>query len=282
MPNINKNIIKQAGAAVANATNKAAGLSTSTPEPGTVISAIQLVNGGRKIGPSDVAHFTESVRNKLLSLLVSMEPIQSGSGTPSPDNVRPINGRTGLNIYVSPTPNAADANTYAVDWTSEAGTVYGGTLNVVTGVLTVDRVCETITKDSAWSSFYTGTGNSSAGVYLLYYQNCKYVDGPASSNGAICSTGEEVPNYWAGPRQNESPGGLDMCFAYSSYGLVRFHRTDVANITDLNDFKAAFPDTQICYYLATPLTYQLTGTDIVTLVGDNYIWSDSGDVTITE
>lgn len=30
-------------------------------------------------------------------------------------------------------------NTYAVDWTSEAGTVYGGTVDVVTGVLTVDR-----------------------------------------------------------------------------------------------------------------------------------------------
>ena len=32
-----------------------------------------------------------------------------------------------------------NGNTYAVDWTSEAGTVYGGTLDVVTGVLTVDR-----------------------------------------------------------------------------------------------------------------------------------------------
>lgn len=32
-----------------------------------------------------------------------------------------------------------NGNTYAVDWTSEAGTVYGGTLDVVSGVLTVDR-----------------------------------------------------------------------------------------------------------------------------------------------
>ena len=55
MSNINKNIIKQAGAAVANATNKAAGLSAATPEPGTVISAIQLVNGGRSIGPAALA-----------------------------------------------------------------------------------------------------------------------------------------------------------------------------------------------------------------------------------
>lgn len=203
-----------------------------------------------------------------------------GTGPYSPySNICPISGRTGLSVYVSPTTAQADATTYAVDWTDEAGTVYGGTLDVVTGVLTVDRVCETITKDSAWLSFYTGTGNSSAGVYLEYYNNCKYVDGIHSRNGAISSTGEEAPNYWAGPRQNEVPAG-DMCFAYSSTGLLRFHRTDVANITDLNAFKAAFPDTQICYYLATPLTYLLTPQEVEALA-ENYMWSDVGQVTVT-
>lgn len=177
--------------------------------------------------------------------------------------------------------HAYTGTTYASDWTSPAGTVYGCTIDLVTGVLTVDRVCETITKDSAWTSFYTGTGNSSAGVYLQYYQNCKYVDGASSRNGAISSTGEEVPNYWTGARPNESPGGLDMCFAYSYSGLLRFHRTDVANITDLNAFKAAFPDTQICYYLATPLTYQLTQQEVVLLVGTNNIWSTGDSVSVT-
>ena len=32
----------------------------------------------------------------------------------------------------------------------------------------------------------------------------------------------------------------------------------------------------------TMTEYDITGQDIITLVGDNYIWSDSGDVTITE
>ena len=84
MANINKNIIMQAGAAVANAENKAAGLPAATPEPGSIISVIQLVNGGRTIGPDALAHFTESVRNKLLSLLVSMEPVQDFNGYDHP------------------------------------------------------------------------------------------------------------------------------------------------------------------------------------------------------
>ena len=196
-------------------------------------------------------------------------------------NICPISGRTGVSVYVGPTQDQQDATTYAVDWTSEAGTVYGGTLDVVTGVLTVDRVCETITKDSAWLSFYTGTGNSSAAVYLEYYQNCKYIDGSSSRNGAISSTGMEVPNYWVNARPNEDPGGEDMCFAYSYTGLLRFHRTDVANITDLNAFKAAFPDTQICYYLATPLTCQLTPQEIQAFVGTNNVWSTGDSVSVT-
>ena len=50
-------------------------------------------------------------------------------------NVCPLVGATGLSVYVSPTQDVADATTYAEDWTSQAGTVYGGSINVVTGTL---------------------------------------------------------------------------------------------------------------------------------------------------
>lgn len=55
-------------------------------------------------------------------------------------NICPISGLTGLSVYVSPTQDPDDATVYNVDWTTQAGTVYGGTVNVVTGVLTVDMV----------------------------------------------------------------------------------------------------------------------------------------------
>lgn len=259
MPNINKNIIMQAGAAVANATNKAAGLSASTPEPGTIISAIQLVNGGRTIGPAALAHFPESVRNKLLSLIVNMEPIQSGTGEPSPDNVRPISGRTGLNIYVSPTTNAADATTYAVDWTSQAGTVYGGTVDVVTGVLTVDSVYFT----DKWKN---GAGATSLGSYtkrsFTHAVKSKY---PNYVKTPICN----VANYKAQFTEDSLHFYVNSA---ETNNILVFLPNDTDGETDI----------QVCYELATPFTYQLTPQDIITLVGDNYIWSDSGDVTITE
>lgn len=66
---------------------------------------------------------------------VNMAPIQSGTGDPSPENVRPITGRTGANVYVSPTEDVADATTYAEDWTLQAGTVYAGSYEAVSGKL---------------------------------------------------------------------------------------------------------------------------------------------------
>lgn len=272
MPNINKNIIMQAGAAVANATNKAAGLSASTPEPGSIISAIQLVNGGRKIGPADVIHFTESVRNRLLSLLVSMEPIQSGSGTPAPDNVRPISGSTGLTIYVSPTHNVADATTYSVDWTTEAGTVCSGTLDVVTGVLTVDTVHFSFDGTENWSKSgtYKGSFYLNTGIPMKWLS-----DKNICSHAIVCNT-------------------FPVAYQFGKFGLDGAKKTNVniwlmpsgSSKQDWLDYLAAqalagTPVEMVCE-LATPVTYQLTGTDIVTLVGDNYIWSDIGNVTITE
>ena len=50
-------------------------------------------------------------------------------------NICPINGLTGLSVYVSPTQDQQDATTYAEDWTSQAGTVYGGRINIVSGSL---------------------------------------------------------------------------------------------------------------------------------------------------
>lgn len=267
----------QAGAAVANATNKAAGLSASTPEPGAIISAIQLVNGGRTIGPEALAHFTESVRNKLLSLLVSMEPIQSGAGDPSPDNVRPISGRTGLTIYVSPTPTAADATTYAVDWTSEAGTVYGGTLDVVTGVLTVDKRYITF---SSGAILYGNFGDDNAPLYYIDFPTA-----PAIKIAADSTDDSKLQcNYFT---YISTPSDVSMkdCEIRTRVRPTpdRFYfRWDSA--TDASSINAALANNplQVVADLQSPLTYQLTGTDIVTLVGDNYIWSDSGDVTITE
>ena len=156
--------------------------------------------------------------------------------------------------------------------------VYSGTYDFVSGVGVADYAIDTFSKDSGWYSFSTGTGNSSAVVNLS--GQAKYITGNASKNGSICSCGVEQPNYWASARQNETI--VDFGYAYGSTGVLRVHRSDVANITDLTSFKNALPTSfQICYPLAEPITFTLTPQQISTLVGQNNIWSDAGDVAVT-
>ena len=47
-----------------------------------------------------IASFT-AVSAALRELVISIDPVQSGSGDPSPDNVRPISGWTGANLHIT-------------------------------------------------------------------------------------------------------------------------------------------------------------------------------------
>lgn len=50
--------------------------------------------------PKDIATFTDGSNLPMPNLKVAIEPIQSGSGDPSPSNVRPISGWSGANVSV--------------------------------------------------------------------------------------------------------------------------------------------------------------------------------------
>ena len=63
-----------------------------------------------------------------LGVTVTMEPIQSGAGDPSPDNVRPITGRDRVKVTVS---NESESRDYDLTLPE---TIYGGTVDAVTGV----------------------------------------------------------------------------------------------------------------------------------------------------
>ena len=91
----------------------------------------------------------------------------------SPENVRPITGWTGANVYVSPTEDVADATTYAEDWTLQAGTVYGGTVDVVSGALKARPYIASYTGETLvgpWVSSmdaYTPGGTPTAGAQVV-------------------------------------------------------------------------------------------------------------------
>lgn len=108
----------------------------------------------------------------LVGVVASIEPIQSGSGTPSPANIRPISGHTECITYVSPTTSETDATTYTTDL---GRTVYGGTLDVVSGVLNVTHAniasYNGETLPSTWISdrdVYSSGATPTTGAQVVY------------------------------------------------------------------------------------------------------------------
>ena len=59
--------------------------------------------------------------------------------------------------YVAPT-------TYPITWETEAGTVYGGTLDVVSGVLTVDKKLHTVSDADSTTLYQSGTNANRIGI----------------------------------------------------------------------------------------------------------------------
>lgn len=146
--------------------------------------------------------------------------------------------------------------TGATTTTDLGRTVYGGTLDVVTGVLTVDKV-----------GVDMGTLNWTF------------------SSGNNCFAVKPTPEM----KQN----GLIQCSCYKtastiasandkSCGALYFNWLAVkdSSYTDASAFKTSVSGQYMVYPLATPQTYTLTGQN-VNLLKDCYAWADSGDISIT-
>lgn len=341
----------------------------------------------KTVGPAPILSISDAKAKPAKSLIVGMEPIQAGSGDPSPDNIRPITGRTGVTAYrtgknllspkftdyfvskssayrclngvvpkgeiarftlsdrdttvnlngayigfVADDMRDVDAPTnfrwvisngsvqsnmtnvlnqsltcenvliypkdeetfnkifarynvmielgstatdyepyvgasYPVVFPDAVGTVYGGTVDVVTGVLTVTHGMRTLTGSAGWGSYGAGEPYFCANISIkekaIGYQT------------SICNEFRNV----------------NSAFSNVAYGIYCDHpslmmvyfRMPNADVTTLAEFKAWVDENpiQLCYELATPQTYQLTPQQIQLLKGSNTLWSDADDLTLT-
>ena len=321
----------------------------------------------------------------LKSCIVTMEPIQPGSGDPSPENVRPISGWTGCNVYqtgknlfdktADDTTNGYVANKYLFsdgagttpgtpsDWAiSEYISVCPNTVYTISGLLTSGSynpsICQydnsksfvagkkyensadvTITT-TATTAFirisiptaninvlqlelgstatayepYSGTTipitfpSPSGTVYggtidvvsgkLMVDKAYLYVDGSVSINNVSYSTASQI--YYAtiktsiGSITSEIDNAHVISNTFIGNKAIRVGHTYVANngialvailpqdITTKEAANAWFSDnpTQFVYDLATHLTYQLTPQEITTIIGRNTMWTDGDNLSI--
>lgn len=158
-------------------------------------------------------------------------------------------------------------NTLSITFPTEAGTIYSGTLDVTNGVLTVDR--KVFPLDSVTFSY-------SSTVECFYYQGEELSDIETATNSVfMCScykpdvvSARSLPDY-------------SIAGYYASSGTThRIYVKDSRAETDPETLKTLVSGQECVLQLATPLTYQLTPTQITTLLGQNNVWADCGPVSV--
>lgn len=159
--------------------------------------------------------------------------------------------------------------TYYVDWETEAGTVYGGTLDVNTGVLTVDRVSDIIT---TVNGKYESVGaDIVCGFYIANRMRENSRDSGIADSYQSIFTLVSLNTPWR------------ICFGVNNKQIYFSLDPSVIGGTDIETIRAYVANNPIhvVYPLAKPLTYQLTPTKVTLLEGENNIFADTGSITLT-
>lgn len=175
-------------------------------------------------------------------------------------NVCPITGWDSVNVCVSPTINAEDGQTYTIAFPASAGTVYGGTLDVTNGKLTVNRY---FVGQTTWRRYDASNGYVAYRIDNLPYgryrndKSNKPVSNIISNFGSF-TTSNIDRNIIQPPRDN-----LNSAF--------------LALQEDLDPVAIGL---QLVYLMRDPIIYQLEPHEVTTLLGANNIWADAGDVAV--
>lgn len=157
---------------------------------------------------------------------------------------------------------------HSISWESEAGTVYGGTLNVTTGELVVDRAMVDL-GDLTW--------NAQGSIGRFYSQSLRTDIKKGSASEGYDNA---ISSAFAAANVASMAGLPDGGLSVDSNGNMQLYCSAYAGQSGA-DFRTAMSGVQLCYELATPATYQLTPEEVTLLLGQNNIWADSGEVTVT-
>ena len=161
--------------------------------------------------------------------------------------------------------------TYPITIPAPPGTVYGGYIHVAedgSAELVVTHKVITFDGTEAWSISVNGTGKRSRVYTNNAVPDAAYpcFDGLLSNIAQANVLNQGYPEVW-------------KCLINESGKLVIGVGS---SITNADDWEALLDETNmtLVYPLATPLHYPLSDITVQTLVGQNVMWADCGDVAV--
>lgn len=193
----------------------------------------------------------------------------------------PVNYNTQIELGSTATAyEPYNGNTYPITWSDTAGTVYGGTLDVMRGKLIANMQFFTLLGTTGTQ--FDGTrmvkgGNTARNeFYTLASQSGLYPTTLTNVNDLLCShfktmlraSSTERMCYMGGAQFRiilplDDPLGLDTADKMNAWLAEQY-----ANGTPV----------QYCVRLLQPIEYDLDPVTIQTLLGQNNLWADTGDI----
>lgn len=175
--------------------------------------------------------------------------------------------------------HAYTGETIPISWQSEAGTVYGGTLDATTGVLTVRWKYKRYTGASGEDWRYSEWTMTETAAF---YENNGLPDGTGHADYYNCiklSNMFHVLNktYF----HDNDVAGITITGGYARLPSIRIPKSDLSTVdaAGLMAYLANNP-LDILYELANPLKYTLDSVTLSTLLGQNNVWTDCGPSTV--
>lgn len=205
---------------------------------------------------------TDASNQTVVSLVSQIVPVQAGSGDPSLNNVRTINGWDSASVT-----NDTSGQSLTTDLPE---TVYGGNNNWTAGVLTAEKrkyilngVNGVVTKVSANGS---GVYYASAGLPT-----------PGVKTGSVL---DSLLSDKLIAKNKVEPGCCYITGANSDVLVITLPDQSLTTVDAINAWLVDNPITFV-YDLANPYEIQITPQQITLLKGTNNVWSNSGDTTIS-
>ena len=191
------------------------------------------------------------------------------------ENICPISGWTGMQLN-------ANGTTIPISWQTEAGTVYGGKLDVLTGKLMIEWVSYVLdgTTRKAYEIFQMSEDSEFTNLRGLYY--VKFADlvntAPYSGNVYMCSHFK-----WFG-YSNRRLATPDSIWYGSSKKEVYWASSTFTTLEEFNQYLVdqynnGTPVTLV-YQNGVTTEIQLTSHEVNSLLGQNNIFANTGDTVL--
>ena len=209
--------------------------------------------------------FTTVQEGGAKSALVTFAPKQSGTGDPSPSNIRPISGWDSLNLYQDTEQTETPETTYTATFPN---TVYGGLWRATEGKAIIDKALFVLDSEGTTYSYNsTNKWFTTSAISSLVR-----LGSDARVTNALCE------NYKSSSRNiMTSDLTLDGLFTINSSGNVLIR--DLST-TDIDVFKTRIAGVKLVFPLKTPQEITLTPADVNLLKGLNTVWTDGDTVQI--